>query len=180
MGASLFGKRIEVEAFLRSKGPLRTSPPASMRRIGQARVDYDVKVSGGVAYVVQGNDGWEVNRQTLAGLLGGAMLGSSDGRNRRAYRVHPRAAYRPKPLLEAGPGRHLGALPAARVSKFGGHTWQATACRGRRLGIHVRGAGGDGWRLRPYIDQQLSKSAMASGIRQAEGRFALGRRLRDR
>ena len=79
MGAGLFGKRIQVDPSF-DEGALEDFASGIDAAIGQARVDYDVKVSGGVAYVVQGNDGWEVNRQTLAGLLGDAMLGFSDGR----------------------------------------------------------------------------------------------------
>ena len=61
------------------------------------------------------------------------------------------------------------ALSGGARFKFEGHTWQATAAEvGAWVSTSVEQAG-DGWRLRPYIDQQLSKSAMASGIRQAEG-----------
>ena len=166
VGAGLFGKRIEVEPSF-DEGALEDFASGIDASIGQARVDYDVKVSGGVAYVVQGNDGWEVNRQTLAGLLGDAMLGFSDGR------IVAHTEYTPVRISSEAATQLAqdvtSALAGGARFQFGGHTWQATASEvGAWVSTCVEQAG-DGWRLRPYIDQQLSKSAMASGIRQAEG-----------
>ena len=166
MGAGLFGKRIQVEPSF-DEGALEDFASGIDAAIGQARVDYDVKVSGGVAYVVQGNDGWEVNRQTLAGLLGDAMLGFSDGR------IVAHTEYTPVRISSDAAAQLAqdvtSALAGGARFQFGGHTWQATASEvGAWVSTCVEQAG-DGWRLRPYIDQQLSKSAMASGIRQAEG-----------
>ena len=166
MGAGLFGKRIEVEPSF-DEAALEKFASGIDAAIGQARVDYDVKVSGGVAYVVQGNDGWEVNRQTLAQLLSDTMLGSSDDR------IIAHTEFAPVRISSDAAAEVAqditSALSGGARFKFEGHTWQATAAEvGAWVSTSVEQAG-DGWRLRPYIDQQLSKSAMASGIRQAEG-----------
>ena len=166
MGAGLFGKRIEVEPSF-DEAALEEFASGIDAAIGQARVDYDVKVSGGVAYVVQGNDGWEVNRQTLAQLLSGTMLGSSD------ERIIAHTEFTPVRISSDAAAEVAqdvtSALSGGARFKFEGHTWQATASEiGAWVSTSIEQAG-DTWRLRPYIDQQLSKSAMASGIRQAEG-----------
>lgn len=166
MGAGLFGKRIEVESSF-DEAALEEFASGIDAAIGQARVDYDVKVSGGVAYVVQGNDGWEVNRQTLAQLLSGTMLGSSD------ERIIAHTEFTPVRISSDAAAEVAqdvtSALSGGARFKFEGHTWQATAAEiGAWVSTSIEQAG-DTWRLRPYIDQQLSKSAMASGIRQAEG-----------
>ena len=166
MGAGLFGKRIEVEPSF-DEAALEEFASGIDAAIGQARVDYDVKVSGGVAYVVQGNDGWEVNRQTLAQLLSDTMLGSSD------EHIIAHTEFTPVRISSDDAAEVAqdvtSALSGGARFKFEGHTWQATAAEvGAWVSTAVEQAG-DGWRLRPYIDQQLSKSAMASGIRQAEG-----------
>ena len=166
MGAGLFGKSIQVEPSF-DEGALEEFASNIDAAIGQQRVDYDVKVSAGIAYVVQGNDGWEVNRQTLAGLLGDAMIGSSDGR------IVAHTEYTPVRISSDAATQVAqdvtSALAGGARFQFDGHTWQATASEiGAWVSTCVEQTG-DGWRLRPYIDQQLSKSAMASGIRQTEG-----------
>ncbi|WP_294163415.1 peptidoglycan binding domain-containing protein, partial [uncultured Senegalimassilia sp.] len=124
MGAGLFGKRIEVEPSF-DEAALEEFASGIDAAIGQARVDYDVKVSGGVAYVVQGNDGWEVNRQTLAQLLSGTMLGSSD------ERIIAHTEFTPVRISSDAAAEVAqdvtSALSGGARFKFEGHTWQATA-----------------------------------------------------
>ena len=97
----------------------------------------------------------------------GTMLGSSD------ERIIAHTEFTPVRISSDAAAEVAqdvtSALSGGARFKFEGHTWQATAAEiGAWVSTSIEQAG-DTWRLRPYIDQQLSKSAMASGIRQAEG-----------
>ena len=140
--------------------------------IGDARVDYDIAVSSGAAYVKPGHDGWEVNRQQLGEQLAQVML-SGDGQ------LVAHTEYTPVRITEdmatAAASAVTSALSQGATFEYDGKEWQASASEvGAWVATSAQQADDGSWYLQPYIDNDLAKSSMLSGIRQADGNALSG------
>ena len=170
LGAQFFGTDISVTPTFNDQ--LVDAFAAEIdAAIGQPHADYDIAVSGGVAYVQPGHDGWEVNRSSLCDQLaplllqgGGQMVAHTD--------------YAPLRITEQDATQAAQAVTSALAGgaefDFEGTAWEASASEvGAWVATSIEG-GGDSWHLRPYIDSDLAKSSILSGIRQSSGNALSG------
>lgn len=168
--SQLFGTSITVDVVFDNRA-LDEFASEIDSAIGDARVDYDIAVSSGVAYVQPGHDGWEVNRQQLGSQLAQAML--SGGGQLVAH-----TEFAPVRITEdaatAAASAVTSALSQGATFEYDGKEWEASSTE---VGAWVATSleeQGDSWCLRPYIDSELAKSSMLAGIRQADGNALSG------
>ena len=171
LGAQLFGANVAVNAAFNDTLVDEFASQVDSA-IGQPRVDYNIAVSSGVAYVRQGHDGWEINRQSFASDLGQAML--SGGGQLIAH-----TDYAPLRISQDAATTVAQAVTQALSQgaefDYNGHSWKASASEVGAWVATSRQQQGDGsWYLHVYIDNDLAKSSMLSGIRQADGNALSG------
>ena len=134
--------------------------------IGDARVDWDIAVSSGVAYVQSGHDGWEVNREQLGSELAQALL---SGGGQLVAHTEFAPVHITEDAASAVATAVTSALSQGATFAYDGNEWKASAAE---IGAWVTTSieqQGDSWDLRPSIDAELAKSSMLSNIRQASG-----------
>lgn len=170
LGSLLFGTDISVEPAFNDQlvDAFASEIDAA---IGQPHVDYDIAVSGGVAYVQPGHDGWEVNRSALCDQIAPLLL--QGGGQLVAY-----TDYAPLRITEQDATQAAQAVTSALAGgaefDFEGTAWEASASEVGAWVATTIGGEGDSWHLHPYIDSDLAKSSMLSGIRQSSGNALSG------
>ena len=169
--SQLFGTSVDVDVSFDDRA-LDDFASEIDSAIGDARVDYDIAVSSGAAYVKPGHDGWEVNRQQLGEQLAQVML--SDNGQLVAH-----TEYTPVRITEdmatAAASAVTSALSQGATFEYDGKEWQASASEvGAWVATSAQQAADGSWYLQPYIDNELAKFSMLSGIRQADGNALSG------
>ena len=168
IGAKLFGRTITPAASLDSE---RLDDFASEidAAIGTKRVDYDVTINSGYATVTEGNDGWMVNRDSLASQILSAF--KPDGGANPSIVAHTEyAALRVDEAAAQQAANNINKVLSNGCNlSYKNAQWQPSSSQ---LGSWVRteiAQSGSGWTLNAYIDGESANSTIVRQLQDASG-----------
>ncbi len=137
------------------------------KTIGDPRQDCDISVTGSQASVVQGHDGWMVDRDDLCDQLDHAFLDSDATEGFVAEAVYSPMRINDDEAQSACD--HVNAVIASGVEfSYGQSVWQPDgATLGSWIETEVVQDDTGSWHLKPYFDQGLAKSSLLTNLKAA-------------
>lgn len=166
------GARIEAQTFGREIAPTAKMSKSAVeslarsidRAIGEEHADCDIDLSSGVAYVVAGHDGQEVNRDMLAREISAQLLGLSEEQGIVAHAEH--ADMRVSEAdAQAVADRINAGLAYGATFEFEGTRWEAGTYDLAVLIDTKIQQGDDGtWTIAASYDEAAAKQAILSHL----------------
>ncbi|MDO4290674.1 MAG: VanW family protein [Eggerthellaceae bacterium] len=168
IGAALGGKTIDVSVQI-GADELETLAQDIDTSIGNPRQDFDIKIEQGEVSIVEGHDGWMVNRDTLASELSRALL-QTDG-SASSFTAH--TEYAPLRIDEAAAQQTRDAVDAlidngATFTSNGTNVDVARAELGGWVATRVEEHDG-AFRLAPYLDATAASAELVGMVNASAG-----------